>query len=157
MEMDILEINNRLKLKEGFAKYLEEAKTTTTTYRHYGLSSYCPDDNCECKFYEWSDLTRNPKIYRKGGEFFEYLDKCNITYTPKQKSDFNIYYRFFATCMPGNPKLILTRSLNDLETIVNKINSGEFTEKDIPYGSTIITGTNTNKTNSSYNYYDDWD
>lgn len=156
MEMDILEINNRLKLNEGFAKYLEEAKAnSTTTTSYYGSSSYCPNDNCECKFYEWSDLTREPKIYRKGKDFYDYLDKCKVTYTPKQKSDFNTYYRFFATCMPGKPKLILTRTFNELKEIVDKLVSGEFTEKDIPYGSTVTGSTTT--TTRAYDYYDDWD
>ena len=125
--MDILELHNHLILKEGFKKHLEEEnkpKVYTYPSNGYGYSSsYNADgtlarDRCNCKFYEWSNLNSTPKTFTRGKDFFEFLDKCKIGYTQKQKNDFNIYYNFFATCIQGKAELLLAKTELELASML---------------------------------------
>ena len=117
---NILELHNHLALTECFKKHLiEDSKPKVYTYPSnggYSSSSYggYDRDRCNCKFYEWSDLNSIPKIFNKGRDFFKFLDDCHISYTQQQKDSFNVYYNFYATCVQGEARIIIRKTLEEL-------------------------------------------
>lgn len=117
------------RLKKAFEKYIEE-ENKPKTYGSYGSSyvggsyggTYNYPSTCDCTifFYEWSNLKSGAKHFKTKVDFFNYLDECKISYTPKQKSEIEAikYKNVFATCIPSKAELMTADTWYQLNNAV---------------------------------------
>lgn len=174
-EIEIVIEEPILDLAEATAKVLEEKKKSpySSGYSRYGsgYNSYSArsyggyESDYQCVyFYEFSDLSRNPKYFATVSSFVKWAEENKILLSDSKKKELRTMPVSYSVCKEGSPTLI-TRSTKALleQAMKNIANNG----MDNDYGKASSVGvTNNNRDEGSYPYNDtdyygneyyDWD
>lgn len=115
--MDILR-NKSKELKELFcAMTTRKAKERSSVTPVYG-NSYCNEKSAayaraiangtfKVHFYEWSDISRQPRTFRSLGSFLKFLRECDIPILYWEENLIRSLVESYVTCKKGSKTLVI--------------------------------------------------
>ena len=114
--------NLNKQLRELFHAYLERINKPAVhvhreTYREPNLFSQ--DFSGILYFYEWSDVTRQPKTFYTLEKFEDFLEQSNICILGYQREILKNMRNPYVTCRKGTKELIIKVSYDALKSAVN--------------------------------------
>lgn len=163
-----------LDLAEATAKVLEEKKKSpySSSYSRYGsgYNSYSArsyggyESDYQCVyFYEFSDLSRNPKYFSTVSSFVKWAEENKILISDSKKKELRTMPVSYSVCKVGSPTLITRSTKALLEQAMKNI-----ANNDNDYGKASSVGVTSNNRGDDvypygcldyYNddYYSEWD
>jgi hypothetical protein len=102
----------------------------------YGYSGYCYSGSSSSSsssssktffFYEWSDLTRRPLVFKEVKAFIAFLEKSGIKYTVTQMVSMNNEDLLWCSCPNGKSELLSSMSFYGLKRQLEKESSSAST------------------------------
>ena len=93
-------------------------KFTYISYHNFDTYSW-PGDYCNIRFYEWSDINREPRFFSHTIGFYRFLDECKLNLTEAQNSKIKANMGCHITCIPGTHDLLIGPSYESLKSQFN--------------------------------------
>lgn len=72
-------------------------------------------DYINTRFYEWSDINREPMFFSHSIAFYKFLDKCKLNLTEEDNNKIKLG-GCYITCVPGSHNLIVGKSYEELKS-----------------------------------------
>jgi len=87
-----------------------------TFISEYNYNSYCfQGDKCDIKFYEWSDINREPLKFPNIIPFFRFLDSSKIFITDGDVNKFKTHIGCHIVCKPNSNHVIVGDNYEDMK------------------------------------------
>lgn len=131
--MDIdMKLIRVLRLNECFKRMFHSFVSVSGRYgSSYGYSGYCYSGGGKSSsssvsnsktffFYEWSDLTRRPLVFKEVKAFVAFLEKSGIKYTVTQMVSINNEDLLWCSCPKGKSELLSSMSFYGLKKQLEK-------------------------------------
>ena len=90
-------------------------KYTYIGYHNYETYSW-KGDLCKIRFYEWSDITREPITFDTTIPFYRFIDSCGIKYLEEDNNKMKANAESYMVCKPGCNELIVAPSYESLKS-----------------------------------------
>lgn len=91
-----------------------------TYISHYNYETYSwPGDYCNVRFYEWSDINREPRFFSHTIAFYKFLDLCKINFTDANNNKMKSNKGSYITCIPGTHDIIIGDTYESLKNQYN--------------------------------------
>jgi hypothetical protein len=118
-------LNKQLKpLFDAYLKRLADERTRPTVrsgannYREGSLFNGHREFTGVIYFYEWSDVSRQPKTFYTMEKFEDFLESCNICMMGYQREIINNMHNPYITCKKGTKELIIKVTYDALKSAV---------------------------------------
>lgn len=101
-------------------------KYTYASYYNYSTFNFEFGTFCKIHFYEWSDITREPIMFKYYPQLYDFLDKCGLLLSNDDNNMIKPLASCYISCKPNSKDLLvcttyeeLKRKMHEAENLAN--------------------------------------
>ena len=88
-------------------------KYSFISYYNHEYYSYA-GRSCDIRFYEWSDLHSEPRLFKTDIPFYRFLDECHLLINDDLNSKLKLYPISYVICKPGSSDIIIGSTYDNM-------------------------------------------